>query len=147
MPFSTALKLIKLWPPYLGAGIKVKSFSDDYSELTVEMNQTVLNSNYVGVHFGGSLYSMCDPFYMLMMMQLLGRDYIVWDKESTIKFIRPGKGRVHATFKLSKELVAKVKAQADGGDKVLPTFDVYIYNEQGEEVALVTKTLYVKKKS
>ena len=85
---------MNLWFPFLGAGIRVTRLQSDWKAIDVEMKLRSWNSNYVGTHYGGSLYSMTDPFYMLMLIENLGRDYIVWDKAATIRFRKPGKGKV-----------------------------------------------------
>ena len=69
------MRLLSLYPPYLGAGVRVTRVSDDLRTFEVEMKLRFYNRNYVGTHFGGSLYSMCDPFYMLILLEALGRDY------------------------------------------------------------------------
>ena len=74
---------INLWPPFLGAGIRVKRIAPDMKAVDVEMKLRWWNANYVGTHFGGSLFAMTDAFYMLMLMANLGGDYIVWDKAAT----------------------------------------------------------------
>ncbi|MDP1776970.1 MAG: DUF4442 domain-containing protein, partial [Moraxellaceae bacterium] len=113
---------------------------------TVAMKLSWYNTNYVGTHFGGSLYSMIDPFFMLLLMNRLGRDYIVWDKAATIDFIKPGRGLVTATMTLDDERLAEVlKATADG-QKYLPVWPVEIRDEDGELVARVDKTLYIRRK-
>ena len=87
--------VMTLYPPYLGAGISVQHMSADFRHVKVRMGLGWYNRNYVGTQFGGSLYSMVDPFYMLMLMENLGRDYIVWDKAASIDFVSPGKGPVY----------------------------------------------------
>ncbi len=139
-------KLLNFYPPYLGAGIQVAEMSDDYRRLVVEMSLKTYNQNYVGTHFGGSLYSMCDPFYMLMLLQNLGNDYIVWDRAATIDFVRPGRGTVHAEFILTEERIEEIRRQADEQHKVEPVFEVDVVDEDGEVVARVEKILYVRRK-
>jgi acyl-coenzyme A thioesterase PaaI-like protein len=134
------------WPPFLGAGIRVKSFSDDFREVTVELRLGRLNRNYVGTHFGGSLYAMCDPFYMIMLLHHLGRDHVVWDKEGRIEYVAPGRGTVTAHFVLSEARIAEIRAQAAGGDRVFPEFEVDVTDEEGAVVAKVHKTIYVRLK-
>ncbi len=104
------------------------------------------NRNYIRTHFGGSLYAMTDPFYMLMLIQVLGRDYIVWDKAAHIEFVKPGKGTVRAEFRIIDEHVAAIIARTANGEKYLPDFKVDITDEAGEIVAQVIKTLYIRKK-
>jgi acyl-coenzyme A thioesterase PaaI-like protein len=135
-----------LYGPFLGAGVRVDELADDFRRVRVSMGLHWYNRNYVGTHFGGSLYSMTDPFYMLMLMNNLGRDYIVWDKGASIDFIRPGKARVYAEFELTTAMLDDVKAATAGGDKYLPTWPVAVRDGAGEIVARVEKTLYVRKK-
>lgn len=146
MKKTTLFKLMKYWPPYLGAGVSVDYISPELDQIDVSMKMRFWNKNYVKTHFGGSLYSMTDPFYMLMLMERLGRDYIVWDKAATINFKKPGKGKVYAKFHLSEEQVNQIKFDVAEKKKVYPVFEVEVKDERGDVVCLVTKTLYVKLK-
>ena len=137
---------MNVWFPFLGAGIRVTRLDDDWKAIDVEMKLRSWNSNYVGTHYGGSLYSMADPFYMLMLIENLGRDYIVWDKAASIRFRKPGKGKVTARFRLSDEQIADIKRQLETEDRVQPVFKVEIRDESNEIVAEVEKVLHVRKK-
>ena len=139
-------RFIRLYPPYLGAGVRVTYIAADFRRIDVEMPLRFYNRNYVGTHFGGSLYSMVDPFYMLMLINILGPDYIVWDKAANIRFKKPGKGVMKATFELTEEKIAEIRAAAETQPKVEPQFQVLIKDEEGNVVAEVDKLLYVKKK-
>lgn len=146
MKKSAILKLINFWPPYFGAGVQVKKISADMREIDVEMKLRFWNKNYVGTQFGGSLYSMVDPFYMLMLLENLGPSYIVWDKAASIRFKRPGRGRVRAQFRLDPSQIDQIKAQADSEDKVEPRFQIQIQDESGDVIAEVEKILHVRRK-
>lgn len=137
---------LNLYPPYLGAGIRVREISPDFRRVRVRMGLGWYNRNYVRTQFGGSLYSMTDPFFMLMLMQLLGRDYIVWDKAASIDFISPGKGPVHAEFRIDDGLLAQIRQHTAGGDKYLPELRVEVRDDEGTLVAIVHKTLYIRLK-
>jgi hypothetical protein len=139
-------RFIRLYPPYLGAGVRVTHVAEDIRRIEVEMPLRFYNRNYVGTHFGGSLYSMVDPFYMLMLINILGPDYIVWDKAAAIRFKKPGKGVMKATFELTEEKIAEIRAAAETQPKVEPQFQVLVKDEEGNVVAEVDKLLYVKKK-
>ena len=144
---SRLLRLgLNLYPPYLGAGIRVREISPDFRRVRVRMGLGWYNRNYVRTQFGGSLYSMTDPFFMLMLMQLLGRDYIVWDKAASIDFISPGKGPVYAEFSIDDALLDEIRRQTEGGEKYLPQLQVQIHDGSGTLVARVDKTLYVRRK-
>jgi len=99
---------INLWPPFLGAGIRITRIASDMKSIDVEMKLRFWNANYVGTHFGGSLFAMTDAFYMLMLMHHLGSDYIVWDKAATIRYKRPGRGPVRVEFRLTEAQVEMV---------------------------------------
>lgn len=146
MKKSSLLKFMNFWPPFIGAGIRVRDIAKDFTSLTVEMKMRFWNKNYVGTHFGGSMYAMTDPFYMLMLMENLGKDYVVWDKAADIRFKKPGKGKLTAKFNISKERIAEIKAAADADPKTEPKFLVQIRDEQGDVVAEVDKTVYVCRK-
>ncbi|MGH7185280.1 MAG: DUF4442 domain-containing protein [Pseudomonadota bacterium] len=140
-------KGMKWWPPFLGAGIRVESFADDFREAVVELKLGRLNRNAVGTHFGGSLYAMTDPFFAIMLMHNLGDRYLVWDKSGSIEYVAPGRGTVHARFVLTEERIAEIRAQAAGGEKVLPEFQLEVRHKRDDTlVALVRKTLYVRLK-
>jgi acyl-coenzyme A thioesterase PaaI-like protein len=104
------------------------------------------NRNLFGTHFGGSLYSMCDPWFVILLVRLLGDGYLVWDKAATIEFQKPGRGRVTATFHVAPETVDEIRAAADRDGKTEPVLTVEVVGEGGEVVARVTKTLWVKRK-
>jgi hypothetical protein len=139
-------RFIRFYPPYIGAGVKVESISEDFRTIEVSMRLRFWNKNYVGTHFGGSLYTMCDPFYMLILIHQLGPDYIVWDKAATIRFKRPGRGTVRARFHISADTVEDIRAQADREGKVEPQFQVLVTDGDGNVIAEVDKQLYVRKK-
>lgn len=147
MKLKTVLKLLKWWPPYLGAGVKVERFSEDLSEIDVSLKLTRFNKNYVGTQFGGSMFSMVDPFYMLIFIHLLGREYIVWDKAGAIDFKRPGRSKVYARFKVEEQELEKIKENVQKDGKYIFEKEVLIKDTDGNIVASVIKTLYVRKKN
>ena len=138
--------LIKFWPPMLGAGIRIKEISDDYRHLVVSMKLRRYNRNYVGTHYGGSLFSMTDPFYMLMLLNILGPKYYVWDKTSTIDYVAPGKTEVFAKFQLSEDQIRDIVKRSSDGAPLYVDFKVDILDTNGDVVAKVDKTLYIRKK-
>lgn len=137
---------LNLYPPYWGTGIRVVRVSPDYRAVDVEMPLRFYNRNYVGTHFGGSLSAMVDPFFMLMLLQILGRDYIVWDRSSFLEFLRPGRGRVRAEFRIGESFLAEIRRRTADGEKFLPELTVDILGEDGDPVARAVKTLYIRRK-
>ena len=138
------VRWLRFYPPYLGTGLRVIHADRRLREIEVELRLHAWNRNYVGTHFGGSLYSMCDPFYMVMVMENLGPSYVVWDKSATIEFRKPGRGRVRARFTLTDEQLAQIHRDVERDGKASPCFEVTVVNEAGETVARVGKVLSVK---
>jgi len=139
-------KFINLWPPLLFAGIRVKASDDKFRFFEVELKLRWWNRNSVGTQFGGSLFAMTDPFYMLMLSQNLGPGYIVWDKAAEIDYVSPGRGTVRAKFLLTPEKLAQIQAATASGEKTLPVFEVDITDKAGTLIARVKRVLYVRKK-
>ncbi len=140
-------RILSFYPPFLGAGIRVRADPRDPYTMTVRMGLHWFNRNAFGTHFGGSLYAMCDPFFVLILIDVLGDGYSVWDKSACIDFLRPGRGVVSATFHIPPSEVEEIRRRADAGETVEPTFEADVVDGSGEVVARVNKVLHVRKKS
>lgn len=138
--------LLNHYAPYKGAGISIDKIDLANHHIRVKMPLTRKNQNIVGVHFGGSLYSMVDPFYMLLLMHHLGSRYIVWDKAATIQFLSPGRGTVYADIQLDPNEVSHIKNLAENHAPVLRNYTLNIFDEAGVRIAEVKKTLYIRRK-
>jgi acyl-coenzyme A thioesterase PaaI-like protein len=139
-------RVMNLWPPYLFAGVRVRTIAEDWRHAEIELRSHWWNRNYVGVHFGGNLFSMTDPFWMLLTLNALGKDYIVWDKAGAIDFRKPGHGTVRAHFRLDDAMLDEIRAATAGGDKYLRWCETEIVDADGEVVARVRKQLYIRRK-
>ena len=143
---KTVVKLLSYWPPYLMAGVKIDYIQDDFKKIIVKMRQRFWNTNYVGSHFGGSLYSMTDPFFMFMLLENLKEEHIVWDQSAEIEFLKPAKGVVTAVFEITDEDINDIKEKALSEFSFSRTFFVNIVDSMGVVVARVNKGLYVRRK-
>jgi acyl-coenzyme A thioesterase PaaI-like protein len=144
---STLRHALNLWPPFLLTGIHVTALSPGFAHARVELRMRPWNRNYVGTHFGGSLFAMTDPFWMIMVKESLGRDYMVWDRAGEIAFLKPGRGTVSARFDLDPAVVESLRQAAAAGGKVLHWFETDVVDAAGETVARVRKQVYVRRKS
>jgi acyl-coenzyme A thioesterase PaaI-like protein len=136
---------MNLWPPFVGAGIHVTEIAPDYRRVTVRLRLGLLNRNYFGTHYGGSLFSMTDPFYALMLLHNLPRGYHVWDRAAHIEFRTPGRSDVFARFALTDAMIREVLSATADGAKYEPTWPVDIVDDSGTVVAAVEKTLYIRR--
>lgn len=146
MKASTLRRIFNFWPPFLFNGIHVAELSDDWRHARVELRMRPWNRNYVGTHFGGSLFAMTDPFWMVMVKEGLGRDYMVWDKAAEIEFAKPGRGTVRAEFRLDETVLDELRAATANGEKSLRWFDTDVVDASGEVVARIRKQVYVRRK-
>lgn len=146
LPISIIRHVFNFWPPFRGARIKVNYITKDYRIFKASMKLGLLNRNYIGVHYGGSLFSMADPFFLIILIKNLGNQYIVWDKAAKIEFKKPGRGTVSAHFEFSENELSEIRNEANRSGKYIFDRSVNIIDENNEIVAIVTKTMYVRLK-
>jgi acyl-coenzyme A thioesterase PaaI-like protein len=146
MNARTLRRLFAIWPPFRFSGIRVEALSDDWRYARVRLKLRWYNRNYVRTQFGGALFAMADPFWMIMLINTLGRDYVVWDKAGTIDFITPGREDVFAEFLLDDASVDEIRAATASGDKLRRWFEVDIKTAAGDVVARVRKQLYIRRR-
>lgn len=137
---------LNIWPPFWGAGIKITYISEDFRNVSVRLKLRWWNKNINRTQYGGSIFSMSDPVYALMLLGILGERYYVWDKEAHINFIKPGTSVLYADFQVTQDMLQSILAETANGDKHFPRFSVYIKDKQGRLVSEVKRTLYVRKK-
>ncbi len=137
--------LMNIWPPFAGAGVRVRHIAPDFRSVTVDMSLRWYNRNYVGTHFGGSLYSMTDPFLRVMLLHTLGAQYRVWDKSGSIEYVAPGRGRVWARFDLHDNDLQQIRRMTASGDKHLHLFSVDVKDDEGMVVARIEKIIYIRR--
>ena len=139
-------RAVNFWPPFLAAGIRVTRWDPDWRAIDVELRLHSWSANFVGTHYGGSLYSMVDPFYMLMLIENLGRDYVVWDKAASIRFRKASKDRVSAGFRITQQQLEDIRQALVTQEKLEPTYSIEIRDDADTLVAEVQKVLHIKKK-
>ena len=146
IPFVSKF-MLNHFSPYKGAGIEIEKIDLKNYHIRVKMPLTRNNQNIVGVHFGGSLYSMVDPFYMLLLMHHLGPKYMVWDKAASINFLSPGRSTVYADIRLDAVEIEHVKDLAQNYKPVYRNYTLSIYDDSGLRIAEVQKTVYIRRKN
>lgn len=138
---------LNLYPPYLFSRTRVKYIAPDWREVVVELPKSLLTRNYVGTAFGGSLYAASDPFFMMMLIKILGiREHIIWDKGAVIDFKKPARSRVTYRFVVTDRDLARIRQDLSQRGKSLPEFHVNGVDEEGDVILSVKKLLYVRKK-
>ncbi len=147
-PHKALRWVARLYPPWWGTAMRITDVHPDLRSMTIRMPLRWYNRNLVGTQFGGSLYSICDPWFMVMLMGNLGSRFIVWDKSGTIHYRAPGRGAVTATFRIPTELVAELQRElSEPGSKRDVVLHTDLRDDDGRIIAQVEKTLYVRRKA
>lgn len=135
------------FPAYWGTGGHITYIADDWREVRIKLPLTWRTRNYVGTIYGGSMYGVVDPIYMVMLIRLLGPEYVVWDKEAVIHFKHPGHSPLFATFKIPKEEIQAIKTWLNRRDSLERQYPVELLDNEGVVHATVEKTIYIRRKS
>ncbi len=143
---DSLLRFWNFWPPFLFTGIKIEQLSDNYCYCKVRLKLRFWNANYVGTQYGGSIYSMSDPFFMIMLMKNLGNGFIVWDKAAHISYLKPGNSDLTAEFVLSEEDIKTIRETLKNVNKMEWSKVIEIKGEDEQLVARVEKVISIKKR-
>jgi hypothetical protein len=141
------LRIWSFWPPFLGAGIRLTHIAEDFKRIDVKLVHRWWNANLVGTTFGGSMYMMTDAFYMVMLLNVLGKGFIVWDKSANIRFLKPGKTALTCSFVLTEEILSHIRTTLSSQEKMDWNITVPIKDKDGVIVAEVDKVVYIRRKS
>jgi len=150
MPESFRTRLLRwkfnLFPAYRGTGARITYIASDFREVRIRLPLSWRTRNYVGTIFGGSLYGAVDPIFMIMLIKRLGPEYVVWDKSAEIRFLKPGRTTLHATFKIEEEELDAIRKATEAGP-VDRTYSVELVDAESVSHAAVTKTIYIRRKN
>ncbi len=138
--------MLNIWPPLLLSGIQITELSDDFRYMKARLKNWPGTRNLHGAQFGGNLFALTDASYSIMLNQMIGKEYYVWDKSAHIDFIRPGRGEVHIECLLTEEMMADIYRHTADGSKYTPEYTVEVKDSRGETVALARRTLYIRLK-
>ncbi len=135
-----------LFPAFRGTGARITYISSDFREARVRLPLNWRTRNYVGTIFGGSLYGAVDPMYMILLIKILGPDYVVWDKAATIRFRKPGRGTLYARFLIEEEEIRTIRSLLGTASSIDRIYRVDLADAAGIVHAEVEKTIYIRKR-
>ena len=136
-----------LFPAYRGTGARVVYIADDFREARIRLRLSWRTRNAVGTIFGGSLYASVDPMYMIMLIRILGPEYIVWDKAASIRFRKPGRSTLYATFQIDEAELDAIREATKGGQPVDRVYQIELADRDGVVHASIEKTIYIRRKA
>jgi hypothetical protein len=134
------------FPAYRGTGARMTYVSADWREVRIRLPLSWRTRNYVGTIYGGSLYGAVDPFYMIMLIKNLGPGYVVWDKAATIRFRKPGKSTLTATFVIDDAELAAIHEALATAPSVDRVYKVALVDAEGVVHAEVEKVVYIRRR-
>lgn len=146
--FATRLERLKFnfFPAYRGSGARITYIADDFHEIRIKIPLNWRTRNYVGTIFGGSMFSATDPIYMVMLIKILGNEYVVWDKSTNIRFKRPGKETLFAEFKVTQDELDEIRSLLEANRSIDRIYNIELKNKDGKTHAIIEKTIYIGKK-
>jgi hypothetical protein len=139
-------RLWNFWPPFLGAGIKIEHVSNDMLKLRIRLKKRFWNRNLVGTAYGGSIYSMVDPFYMAMLLNHLKKEFIIWDKSSNVRFRKPGTTDLLADFELTHKDLEDIRTRMQTEERFDWERMVHVKDTEGNTIAEVNKVIHIRRK-
>lgn len=139
------LYFFNFWPPFLGAGIKIDYISPDLTYVRVRLKKRPWTANIIGIQYGGSIFSMTDPFFMTILLMKMGKGYRILDKSTTISYLKPGLTTLFAEFKIPEEQIAEIRAEVDQKGKLEKRFVATVTDTSGNKIAEVDKLIWFKK--
>ncbi len=142
----TARMAFNLFPAYRGTGGRITYIAHDWSEIRIRLPLSWRTRNYVGTIYGGSMYGAVDPVYMIMLIRRLGDGYTVWDKSASIRFVRPGRTTLYATFVIDSQTVADIQTELTSLAKTERVFSVELLDAAGDVHAVVEKRLHISRR-
>ena len=145
---STIYKYGFNWSPmYRRTTAKLIEVSDDLHFVKIRMKLNWKNRNYAGTIFGGSMLSATDPIYMIQLIQILGNDYVVWDKAVEARYRKPAQSTIYGKFSFTKDEIADLKNKVAKNKETDLLKTMHLVDEQQNIIATFNKTLYIAEKS
>jgi len=138
--------LFNYFPMFWSTGAKITYLAADFKEIHIKLPLSWRTRNYVGTIFGGSMFSATDVLYFLLVVKNIGEDYIVWDKASSIRFKKPGKGTLYTKAVISDEEIEIIKTELLNVDKIDRVYYLDLIDEAGDICASIEKTIHIQNK-
>jgi acyl-coenzyme A thioesterase PaaI-like protein len=138
---------INLFPAFRASGDWLTHISADFRHVRLKLPLNSKTRNYVGTLCGGNMYSAIDGVYMVMLIKILGKGYVVWDKSATIRYRKPAKGALFAEFRISDSEIDAIRHGVESEGKTDREFLVELKDVSNTVCAEVVKTIHIRKKA
>ena len=137
------------WSPmYRRSTGKLFYVSPDLHEIKLRIPISYKNRNYMNTIFGGSMFSAVDPIPMIQLTQILGNQYVVWDKSAEIKFKQPGKDDLYADFIFTPKEIATIQERVASENEIeIFKLTQLTYKDDSKVICEVNKKIYIASKA
>ncbi len=83
---------------------------------------------------------------MIMLIQVLGPKYVVWDRAATIRFLKPGRSTLFGMFEMPESETDAIRDLLRTEHSIDRTYTVELADAGGVVHAAVEKTIYIRLK-
>jgi hypothetical protein len=138
---------LRLYPPMLFQRIWIKRFHKGFSGVDVKIGKSIINTNFNGSIFGGTIYGATDPFYAVLFDQLLQRKGFkvrVWLKSASIQYLKPGRSHLYFTVVITDEMLEEATAALNIVGKFVKAYPMEIKDAEGVVCATVINEVYIR---
>ncbi|UKJ06345.1 DUF4442 domain-containing protein [Solitalea lacus] len=145
---NTLKWLMRFYPPLFFQRIWVKHISEDFKTIEVKVSKSLLNKNYNGTIFGGTIFSAADPFYSIMFWQHFRHKsfkVLGWLKSADIQYKKPGNTNLTLIFTLTDEDVNEAEQALNTIGKFSKAYPVEARNTKGELCAMIYTEVWMRK--
>lgn len=136
--------LFNLFPATRRTSMRILYIASDWMEVKIKLPYNWKTKNYHGTMFGGSMYAAIDSPYLVMLTKVLGDGYMVWDKSATIRFRKPAKTHLYATFLIDQQEIDTIRTILLEKDKVDRVYPIELKDNKDVVYASFEKTLHIK---
>jgi acyl-coenzyme A thioesterase PaaI-like protein len=138
---------LNFFPPFWCSGGRITYISADFREVHLSLPLSLRTRNLVGTTYGGSMFAATDAVYFVMLMRLLGPDYVVWDKSGSIRFLKPGRGTLYARYVVPAAETDAIRQALKTQRSVDRIYAIELKSSDGTVHAVAERTLYVRAKN
>ena len=138
---------MRLYPPLLLQRIWVQNIDKGFRGADVKINRSLFTLNFGKAIFGGTIYSAADPFYALLLGQILrNKNYTitVWLKSASIQFLKPARTDLYYKICITDEMIAEIVEALDQKTIFVKNYSIEMYSKSGDLQSIAKNEVYIK---
>lgn len=140
-------KLMNFWLPFFFNRIKIINVSDDFKHVDVLLKHTFWNRNPNKSLWGGAIFSAVDPFYPIMLKQILLLDdieTIFLTKSAQVEYLKESKTNILFSFIVTDDDIQNIKTILSNEGKYDGWHEVYGVDKNNKKCIKAKIQVYLK---